>query len=260
MCATAPPVRRAVVLPAPPADPQTVAYATFAAAALAPGGPGAGVLSGAALHAFCQAKGARGPDAAAAAERYVAEERAVRRRGGALWDAWGGAQRVRALHAVCNAEGDGTYDDPDTGYTVFAAVAHLRRGHCCGIEEGTGARTHRCRHCPYAPEGALTSPAYMRLAERIPLVDAVNEAFTRQQRQQQGVVAAAANVAAVVVKDEEDCPECENGVSLCSQCKGFTFLASPTVRPCPQCDATGRHPCLVCTSWRPAQRQGFEDE
>ena len=33
-----------------------------------------------------------------------------------------------------------TYIDPQTGYTVFTAVAHLLRGYCCGSG---------CRHCPY---------------------------------------------------------------------------------------------------------------
>ncbi|KAI8517860.1 hypothetical protein Bbelb_038770 [Branchiostoma belcheri] len=37
-------------------------------------------------------------------------------------------------------EGQDTYVDPETGYTVFTRLSHLRRGTCCGSA---------CRHCPY---------------------------------------------------------------------------------------------------------------
>jgi len=32
------------------------------------------------------------------------------------------------------------YIDPDTGFLVFTASYHLKRGYCCGSG---------CRHCPY---------------------------------------------------------------------------------------------------------------
>jgi len=32
------------------------------------------------------------------------------------------------------------YFDPETGYTVFTAYYHLKRGSCCGSG---------CRHCPF---------------------------------------------------------------------------------------------------------------
>ena len=35
---------------------------------------------------------------------------------------------------------DDYYTDPHTGYLVFTAAYHLRRGYCC--KSG-------CRHCPY---------------------------------------------------------------------------------------------------------------
>jgi hypothetical protein len=45
-----------------------------------------------------------------------------------------------ALHAAACAAGEASYIDPRTGYTVFTAVHHLRRGACCGCA---------CRHCPF---------------------------------------------------------------------------------------------------------------
>ncbi|HET9236495.1 MAG TPA: DUF5522 domain-containing protein [Oligoflexus sp.] len=33
--------------------------------------------------------------------------------------------------------------DPITGYMIFTAAYHLRRGYCCGSG---------CRNCPYRPE------------------------------------------------------------------------------------------------------------
>ena len=45
-----------------------------------------------------------------------------------------------AIHDAACARGDLSYRDPDTGYSVFTAVAHRRRGKCCGS---------RCRHCPF---------------------------------------------------------------------------------------------------------------
>lgn len=40
---------------------------------------------------------------------------------------------------ACEAE-KRLYIDPSTGYKVFTAFAHLKRGKCCGSA---------CRHCPY---------------------------------------------------------------------------------------------------------------
>lgn len=48
-----------------------------------------------------------------------------------------------ALHEAACARGETTYRDPETGYTVFTATAHLKRGKCCGSA---------CRHCPYGHE------------------------------------------------------------------------------------------------------------
>lgn len=49
-----------------------------------------------------------------------------------------------AAHAAAVAAGSATYVDPDTGYTVFTAEEHLRRGYCCEND---------CRHCPYGGVG-----------------------------------------------------------------------------------------------------------
>ncbi|MGQ0433082.1 MAG: DUF5522 domain-containing protein [Microthrixaceae bacterium] len=45
-------------------------------------------------------------------------------------------------HARAMRRGSATYRDPDSGYRVFTAEFHLRRGECC--DQG-------CRHCPYLP-------------------------------------------------------------------------------------------------------------
>jgi len=59
---------------------------------------------------------------------------------------------IDALHAAACAGGAMSYRDPATGYSVFTALAHERRGTCCGCG---------CRHCPFGhtnvPEGTPTS-------------------------------------------------------------------------------------------------------
>jgi ABC-type Fe3+-hydroxamate transport system substrate-binding protein/diphthamide synthase (EF-2-diphthine--ammonia ligase) len=45
------------------------------------------------------------------------------------------------LHEEACQKGELTYEDPQTGYSVFTAVAHNKRGKCCGSG---------CRHCPYS--------------------------------------------------------------------------------------------------------------
>ncbi|KAJ3375770.1 hypothetical protein GGF31_002974 [Allomyces arbusculus] len=44
------------------------------------------------------------------------------------------------IHADACKRGEETYTDPATGYSVFTAVSHKKRGYCCG---------NQCRHCPY---------------------------------------------------------------------------------------------------------------
>ena len=44
------------------------------------------------------------------------------------------------IHSKACENKEETYEDPDTGYSVFTKYAHLKRGKCCGS---------RCRHCPY---------------------------------------------------------------------------------------------------------------
>ncbi|KNE55667.1 hypothetical protein AMAG_01555 [Allomyces macrogynus ATCC 38327] len=44
------------------------------------------------------------------------------------------------IHADACKRGEETYTDPVTGYSVFTAVSHKKRGYCCG---------NQCRHCPY---------------------------------------------------------------------------------------------------------------
>jgi len=73
-----------------------------------------------------------------------------------------------AAHDAAMELGLKTYTDPDTGYTVFTAGSHLKRGTCCG---------KICRHCPYnhvnvpgnkeggAKGGRLTSGSSARVEE-----------------------------------------------------------------------------------------------
>lgn len=53
-----------------------------------------------------------------------------------------------ALHAAACAAGQLSYVEPRTGYSVFTALSHEKRGRCCGCA---------CRHCPFGhsnvPEG-----------------------------------------------------------------------------------------------------------
>src|SRR5687767_9493940 len=44
------------------------------------------------------------------------------------------------VHSRACINGESTYNDPETGYTVFTEVAHRKRGKCCG---------NKCRHCPF---------------------------------------------------------------------------------------------------------------
>ena len=50
---------------------------------------------------------------------------------------------IEELHQRSLEEGSTTYIDPETGYTVFTELTHLKRGFCCG---------NQCRHCPYGFE------------------------------------------------------------------------------------------------------------
>ena len=45
------------------------------------------------------------------------------------------------LHDEACRQGERTYRDPETGYSVFTELAHKERGWCCGSG---------CRHCPYS--------------------------------------------------------------------------------------------------------------
>lgn len=117
----------------------------------------------------------------ARASGYLVDERAARVRHGEGWDGLSDSRRTALLHGVCNAEGDATYIDPKTGYTVFSAHGHLRRGFCCGTTGSGGdwERTHRCRHCPYADDGQLNSPRWVSLHARIAVIDRVREMVQR---------------------------------------------------------------------------------
>jgi ATP:cob(I)alamin adenosyltransferase len=50
---------------------------------------------------------------------------------------------IEDLHLLALQNGQSSYEDPTTGFTVFTELLHLKRGTCCGNE---------CRHCPYGYE------------------------------------------------------------------------------------------------------------
>ncbi|MBX2974679.1 MAG: hypothetical protein KF721_01005 [Ignavibacteriaceae bacterium] len=52
-------------------------------------------------------------------------------------------QKIMDLHLKACEQEKAFYTDPVTGYSVFTAYYHLRRGGCCGSG---------CRHCPYHQE------------------------------------------------------------------------------------------------------------
>ncbi len=47
---------------------------------------------------------------------------------------------IESLHQQACADCKETYVDPATGYSVFTAYSHTKRGKCCGSG---------CRHCPF---------------------------------------------------------------------------------------------------------------
>lgn len=193
------------------------------------------------------------------------------------------AAAARARHAAACAAGEATYEDPATGYTVFTAVAHLARGRCCGIIDG--ARSHRCRHCPYAPGGELIAPRSVELAERVGLLLRLRDVTSGVR----GAALAAAMVRAppsggrpppaVALPDEEGvtavegtaadpsatvvppaCGVCGgDGWVRCGRCRGWGFVVSPRTALCPLCHAEndGYHPCPGCTPWRRPPKVAF---
>lgn len=101
------------------------------------------------------------------------------------WNALSNNNKVETLHRTCNAEGDATYTDPTTGYTVFSAFAHLRRGHCCGLTKDKDdsnkiVRTHRCRHCPYRDDGSVGSKNMIALNQRLRVIEYVRKILDDQ--------------------------------------------------------------------------------
>jgi hypothetical protein len=60
------------------------------------------------------------------------------------------APEIEELHRAACAAGKDTYADPATGYTVFTAHSHTKRGTCCGSA---------CRHCPFDHANVGKAPA-----------------------------------------------------------------------------------------------------
>jgi len=54
------------------------------------------------------------------------------------------------VHDLACEQGESTYTDPETGYSVFSELAHKKRGKCCGSG---------CRHCPYSHKNVKNKAA-----------------------------------------------------------------------------------------------------
>ena len=65
---------------------------------------------------------------------------------------------IEKLHEEAVQAGNNHYNDPKTGYMVFTAEYHKKRGHCC--ESG-------CRHCPYGFKKERSKPpkSYLELKD-----------------------------------------------------------------------------------------------
>jgi len=199
------------------------------------------------------------------------------------------AAAARIRHTAACAAGEATYEDPQTGYTVFTAVAHLERGDCCGMVDG--ARAHRCRHCPYGREGALVAARAVELAARTGLLTRLRDAAASVRAAAVAEAAAAASAAAVAAATSAAaeaaaaapaagptaaagaegaapstgavapaCGVCEDTQWVrCERCNGWGFVVSPFTALCPVCQADngGHHPCPVCTPWRRPPKTAF---
>ena len=244
------------------------------------------------LLAFCNVKGIPLPQniwdrtyLESAALRYHRDELLARTKTGPAWEQLNEKEKIKLLHDICNGEGDATYIDPATGYTVFSFFAHLKRGHCCGIKEENGVqkRTHRCRHCPYKDDGTLGA-RMLAAKDRVPLTDYVRKTLTEswqsttgltltsksdvvsdplvqstQARTEKDLRASYARVVKIESRQgESDCDLCsDERIVTCTRCNGWTFLISPKMMECPQCSGNGYHPCITCTAFRPPQRTSF---
>ncbi|KAI0557216.1 hypothetical protein FGB62_330g07 [Gracilaria domingensis] len=224
------------------------------------------------------------------ARRYLADEKLARTCTGERWESLSARARINLLHSVCNAEGDVTYFDPDSGYTVFTFYAHLKRGNCCGVKATSDGyeRTHRCRHCPYTDDGRIESTKIDALKKRIPVIDYVrakvsedydsmqflqlskdhvqesglSEQVSAELENNFGIFASHPLSKRVQIKIPEgesyECEECRDvKLVTCKRCNGYTFLIAPEFQKCPQCRARGYHPCMNCTTFRPPQRKSF---
>jgi len=198
------------------------------------------------------------------------------------------AAAARARHTAACAAGEATYEDPQTGYTVFTAVAHLERGHCCGMVDG--ARAHRCRHCPYGREGALVAPRAVELAARTGLLTRLRDAAAAVRAAAVAEAAAATAAAAIAATSvaaqaaaaapaagpaaaagaeggapstgavAPACGVCRDTRWVrCERCSGWGFVVSPYTALCPVCQADngGHHPCPACTPWRRPPKTAF---
>ncbi|PXF49404.1 hypothetical protein BWQ96_00720 [Gracilariopsis chorda] len=228
------------------------------------------------------------------ARKYLSDEKLARTCSGIRWETLSAKAKINLLHSVCNGEGDVTYYDPETTYTVFTFYAHLKRGNCCGVKPTTDGyeRTHRCRHCPYTDDGRIASAKMHALKKRIPVIDYVRSKIsedyasmetslqfddvsiaakrdpktspqlTAEEQLRSGVFASHPLSKRVVVnklkRETCNCEECGDAkVVTCKRCNGYTFVLTPEFQKCPQCKEQGYHPCMSCTSYRPPQRTSF---
>ena len=72
------------------------------------------------------------------------------------------------VHKTACDNGETTYTDPETGYSVFTELAHQQRGYCCGSG---------CRHCPYNHANVKDKNKTSRIQQPAILYTATSESF-----------------------------------------------------------------------------------
>lgn len=79
------------------------------------------------------------------------------------------------MHQAALQQGQMTYEDPSTGFTVFTELSHLKRGTCCG---------NQCRHCPYGYENVKPSKMTLEMRNKVPKLRSGDKETAKAMMQQ----------------------------------------------------------------------------
>lgn len=93
------------------------------------------------------------------------------------------------MHQAALQQGQTTYQDPSTGFTVFTELSHLKRGTCCG---------NKCRHCPYGFENVKEKNKTPEMRRSVPKLNSGDRATAKAMVQKivTNAVAASGDAAA----------------------------------------------------------------